>query len=175
MQRMAMALLLGLAGGLTVGAHAQPLRSTEAVVGFIEAATRHVLLVSPTLYSRPVADAIRRAAVERGVTVQIPAEAARVEDPAAYLAGLSRLPRVEVQLIGRVNDAALVSDGCYLLRGPLVWTTPAPVEATDTTLVDLQQEGPEMPVIREWLSQVAQAWPRAGPYVYQVRGHLLKP
>lgn len=145
------------------------------MVGFIDAATSHVLLVSPTFYSRPVADAIRRAAVERGVTVQILVEASHVEDPAAYLAGLSRLPRVEVQVVQRVQDAALLSDGRYLLRGPLVWTVPAPAGAPDMQLADLQDGSLEMVALRRWLRQVAQVWAQATRYAYQPGKHVPKP
>lgn len=175
MRPLAIAMLLTLAGTATLTAHAQPLRSVEAVVGFIDAATSHVLLVSPTLYSRPVADAIRRAAVERGVTVQILVEASHVEDPAAYVAGLSRLARVEVRVVQRIQDAALLSDGRYLLRGPLVWKVPAPAEAPDTELADLQDGSPELVTLRRWLRQVAKAWAQATRYVYQPGKHLPKP
>lgn len=142
------------------------LTSPAEVAAFVHAATRHVWFVAPTLTSQEVADALRRAAVERGAAVYLLAQQDQATQPASYVQGLSRLRGVQVRLAARVEEAALVIDGRHLIRGPLVYRVAVPTEAAATWHIDLRQTAAP-PYVARWLEALPALWERAVPYIYQ--------
>lgn len=143
-----------------------PLVRPAEVAAFAHAASRHIWLVAPTLTSQEVADALRRAAVERGVAVCLLAQHDQATFPASYVQGLSRLRGVQVRLAKRVEEAALVIDDRYLIRGPLVYRVTVPGEPAETWHTDLRQM-PMPPPLARWLAALPTLWERAVPYIYQ--------
>ena len=161
-----MTLLLGaLLLALAAPARAATVHTAEDVARFIDAASSHILLVSPSLTSPPVAEALHRAVTRRGVQLHVLAEASQVELPASYLPAVSRLPSVQVRLVGRVAEDVLLIDRRYLLRGPLVWRLVTPLEQLPTTATDLQTE--PLPQLEAWLAAINDLWQRAPVYYWQ--------
>lgn len=113
--------------------------STEFVAEQIAKATTTIYLAAPTLTSLPVAEALRAAMVERGVTVNlivstegINAEASTV--PSLTLAGANTY-------VGEIppDYFLLVMDSSVVASGPLVATLGGLGDDTVTTIVADQQ------------------------------------
>lgn len=102
----------------------RPVATLEELVRLIDQAKRQVVLVAPSLYSSPIASALHRAAVQRGVQVLLLLEAEGINQPSSYGAALSFLAP-ERPLYVRVVRAVLLEprlllDSRLLVSGPLV-------------------------------------------------------
>ena len=108
---------------LTV-AWAQPeaLTTSEQVVAQLDRAHDQLLLLAPSLFSKPVAEAVRRAAAERGVQVFILVAPAWVEAPGSYVASLALLGGVQVRLAETERRFVVLDrdDAAFVLEGGLV-------------------------------------------------------
>jgi hypothetical protein len=141
-RRIALSTMLFLLNWCLVGTSAQTYRtvaSTEFVAEQIAKATTTIYLAAPTLTSLPVAEALRAAMVERGVTVNlivstegINAEASTV--PSLTLAGANTY-------VGEIppDYFLLVMDSSVVASGPLVATLGGLGDDTVTTIVADQQ------------------------------------
>ncbi|RIH90722.1 hypothetical protein Mterra_00216 [Calidithermus terrae] len=117
-----LALLLGVALARQPGTEA--VASVEQVAALIDQAQRQVVYVAPGLYSPPVAQALHRAAVQRGVQVLVLLEASQVNEPSSYGAALAFLAPERplfVRVVQAVRTAPrLLLDSRVLVEGPLV-------------------------------------------------------
>lgn len=94
------------------GAFAQtPLPNAPAVAEQLGRAQQQLLLVTPTLLSKPVAEAVRRAVAERGVEVFIVTSQALVAAPGSFAMSLALLPGVQIRLSETERRFALVDTG----------------------------------------------------------------
>ena len=141
------------------------LRDEGAVANVILAAQKTVFVIAPQLRSRTMTDALRRAAVERGVRVLILCDAALTLERGGYAAALSLLYKrypLEVRVLRRVSNQTAVVDQNRSVTGPLianVWTF-----GLRPTRLDLEPSFARERARRFWTQ-----WQRAKPWVYQVK------
>lgn len=111
-----------------------PLRS-PAIIAALDSAQTQFLVVAPTLADREIADALRRAAVERGATVFVVASPEQVEASYSYLPSLALLDDVRIRL-GQVSRSFIVagSDSAFLLEGIRIATAADVSNGPDTYL-----------------------------------------
>lgn len=137
---------------------AQTLATEEDVVQTIRTASQELMLATPFLYSSQVADALRVAMVERGVTVYILAPTVGIEDQGSYLLGLA-LAGAALS-VAPVEDAFAVVDRTVLVLGPLlVGKTPLPGQSVAQTFYfnDAAKAGP-------YVSSFYESYSLAEPY-----------
>jgi hypothetical protein len=148
------------------------LKTEEEVARVILAARETIFVSAPQLRGRTVADALRRAAVERGVRVFILCEARRTLDPGGFVAALSLLRQrdqpLEVRVVQSVFGFSLVVDEAQTVNGPLVGE-PRTFGQTPTRL-DL-----ELRVALERAKRFREAWIRAKPWIYRVQNPRFQP
>lgn len=155
-------LLLGIATARAAAPTAS-LASTD-VGAAVYAVERNVTLVAPSLRSRDVADALRRAARDRGVRVFLLVDQGATLDPGGYVGALSLAPNVQVRVLRGVTEEYAVLDARAVLRGPLVWNLPSPLDARPTTA---RRDPAEVRAASAWFNR---AWRVARPYTYRVDG-----
>ena len=141
------------------------LRDDLAVANVILAAQKTVFVIAPQFRSRTVADALRQAAVERGVRVLILCDAALTLERGGYIAGLSLLHTrypLEVRVLRQVSSQMVIVDQQRSVTGPLianVWTFGLPA-----TRLDLEPSIALERARRFWAQ-----WQRAKPWVYPIK------
>lgn len=105
-------------------AWAQPdtLTTPQEVVGQLGRAHDQLLIMTPGLYSKAVAEALRRAAAERGVEVFIVVSPAWAEAPGSYVASLALVSGVQVRLAETTRRFVVVDvgDDAFVIAGGLV-------------------------------------------------------
>lgn len=103
-------------------AQADALATSQQVVAQLDRAHEQMLLLAPSLFSRPVAEAVRRAAAERGVAVFVLVAPAWVEAPGSYVASLALLSGVQVRLTETERRFVVVDgdDDAFVIEGALV-------------------------------------------------------
>lgn len=106
-------------------AQPQPLSTAQQVAAQLGSAREQLLLVTPSVSSKPLAEAIRRAATERGVQVFIVVAPAWAEAPGSYVASLALLDGVQVRLAETERQFVIVnaSDDAFVIEGGLVSTS----------------------------------------------------
>ncbi|WP_102127579.1 hypothetical protein [Deinococcus planocerae] len=152
---------LSLSGQAAPAPDRQTLASAQAVGASLYAATGEVLLVTPTLRSREVAEGLRRAATERGVNVYLLADARFVGEGASYLGGLSLIPRIQVRLVRGLRGARATIDRRVLLSGPLLADVVSPLRGEPTVAV---REPRAVAQASAWFTRT---WNTAAPYRYR--------
>lgn len=112
----------------------QELKQESEVASVVMSAKREVLILAPNLYSKEVANAVRRVLVEGQTPVRILADARLIAERSGFVATLSLLAMktatkparpIEVRVLERIDRATLVVDGSRSVIGPLVterWT-----------------------------------------------------
>lgn len=112
---------------LLATACAQPsaITTPRQVVSQLGRANAQLLVVAPSVFSKPTAEAIRRAAAERGVQVFVIVSPRWVEAPGSYVASLSLIEGIQVRLaeterrfvVVDVGEAAFVIEGGLVSEG----------------------------------------------------------
>ncbi|PNY79675.1 hypothetical protein [Deinococcus koreensis] len=138
------------------------LTTSQQVGASLYEATSEVLLVTPTLRSKDVAEALRRAAVERGVRIFLIADGRYVNEGASYLASLSLTPGIQVRLVRGLEASRATIDRQMTVSGPLLADVPSPRRPGATLAL---QQPQAVRVASTWFSK---AWATARPYRYQV-------
>jgi hypothetical protein len=141
---------------------ARTLTTSQEVGATLLAATSEVMIVTPALRSKDVAEGLRKAAVERGVRVFLLADVRFLNDGGSYLNGLSLTPGIQVRLLRGVGASRATVDRQLTLSGPLLSDIASPLqqELTATT-----QEPFKVRSAAAWFSK---AWAQARPYKYKV-------
>lgn len=110
--------LLSLMAVLAVSATAQNLStSSGSLANELLKAQNQIMLAVPAVASKEVAEALRVAALERGVKVFVMVDQSRVRAPSSYTVGLSMLPGVAVKIYRGLNSHTAIIDNHTLLRG----------------------------------------------------------
>lgn len=105
----------------------------EALAQFIHSAQVEVILAAPVLRVPEVADALRRAVVERGVSVKILTGSSSLNDGASFWWGLQRAG-ADLRLVREVRGYEVFIDGSTRLSGDLIGRVLSPNERGDVTL-----------------------------------------
>ena len=105
----------------------------DAVAQFIHSAQLEVILAAPVLRVPEVADALRRAVVERGVSVKILTGDSSLGDGASFWWGLQRAG-ADLRLVREVRGYELFIDGSTRLSGDLIGRVLSPNEGAEVTL-----------------------------------------
>lgn len=157
------ALLISFALGWAVAQTAtQTLESPKVVGGVLYTGTQEILLVTPSVRSKDVADGLRRAAVERGTPVYIIADAALVGERAGFLPGLSLVKNVQVRLLRGLTQSSAVVDRKLMISGSLLFDIPSPLE---TKLTEARSDSRAVSDAVRWFTK---AWKLAKPYKYSL-------
>jgi hypothetical protein len=126
--------LLALAAG---SALAQGSLTAEEVTRSIAAAREEVLLRAPALTSAAVQQALRDAALERGIPVFIVIDAGSAWTPASYAPSLALAGGVILRLAPGVSETSfLVIDRSYVVEGPLTARAAGPFDGPTRGLRD---------------------------------------
>lgn len=112
-----------------VGAPSTP----DAVAQFIHSAQREVILAAPVLRVPEVADALRRAVVERGVSVKILTGDSSSKDGASFWWGLQRAG-ADLRLVREVRGYEMFIDSSTRLSGDLIGRVLSPNERGEVRL-----------------------------------------
>ena len=141
------------------------LRDEGEVAQVVLAAQRTVFISVRQFHNRAVADALRRAVVERGVRVLILCDGRYILERGGFIAGLSLLQSrypLEIRVLRGVPNATLTVDENRSVIGPLIaepWTFGLP-----TTRLDLEPRLALERTQRFWT-----VWRRAKPWTYQIK------
>ena len=98
------------------------LRTPEAVAAQLGVATEQLLVMVPTVRSLVIADALRKAAVERGVEVYLIVSAESVEEGGSFVPSIAVLEKVYTRL-ALVDRSFIIGDSgvkAFLLEGDLL-------------------------------------------------------
>ncbi len=117
---------------------AQPVTLTaEEVVSSVEAAREEILLWAPAVTSAGVQQALREAALQRGVLVFVLIDARSAWAPASYAPSLAITGEVKVNLsAGEAEGATLVIDRTIVIEGPLAARSAGPLDHPTRSLSD---------------------------------------
>lgn len=130
--------LIGLAQApITPNTEMKMLATSNDVVAYIDAAQSEILLSAYMLRVQGVAEALRRATVERGVQVFVLTTEAGLNENASYAKSLA-LAGVNVRS-GYANADLLIVDRYYTVNGPLIGAQSVP-EGMEPTFVMTGQE-----------------------------------
>lgn len=140
----------------------QTLSTPQQVGATLLAATSEVMLVTPALRSKDVAESLRKAATERGVRVFLLADVRFLNDGGSFLGGLSMTPGIQVRLLRGLNNSRATIDRQVTLSGPLLADIISPLQQTPT---QTSQEPREVRTASVWFTK---AWAQASPYRYKV-------
>ena len=141
------------------------LQDENDVARVILATQRTLFVIAPQLRSHPIADALRRAAVERGARVLILCDTHHVLERGGYVAGLSLLRQrfpLEVRVLQGISSQTLIADESRSVTGPLIadpWTF-----GQTATRLDLERSVALERAGRFWVM-----WKRAKPWVYRIQ------
>ena len=141
-------------------------------VAQVIASSRHeILMLVPSLRSRAVADALRKAVVEGGVSLEILCDASSVNERSSFIPMLSllhqRKHKVTVRVLRGINRATLIGDESRAVFGPLI-SEPDSFGLQPTRLVT---DGLEAQVqARAFRVQ----WQRAIPWTYTLNAPSFK-
>lgn len=113
--------------------HAQRLETSAQVAALVDSAQREVILVAPVLRVKAVADALRRAVVERGVSVKLLTGSSSVNDGASYWWGLVRAG-AKLRTVREVAGFELIVDRASRVTGDAIGRVLSPAELADLTL-----------------------------------------
>lgn len=145
-----------------------PVRLDHAsdVAQVIASSQHEILILVPSLRSRDVANALRKAVVEGGVSLEILCDASLVNERSSFIPMLSMLHErkhdVTVRVLRGVNRATLIVDESRAVFGPLV-SEPDSFGLQPTRLVTDEFEAKAQ--TRAFKTQ----WQRATPWTYTVK------
>lgn len=122
---------IALAQAQPAGAEGQPLPTPTAVAKLIDAAQNEILLQATTLQQHDIADALRRAVVQRGVAVFVLVSPRGANEPASYTQGLA-LAGAHVR-VATVTTNVMIIDRTYVAHGLLLARAPRPGENASPT------------------------------------------
>jgi hypothetical protein len=147
------------------------LERSSDVTQVIASSRRKVLMLVPSLRSRAVANALRKAVVEGGVSLEILCDASLVNERSSFISMLSMLHQrnhnVTVRVLRGVNRTLLVVDESRAVFGPLV-SEPDSFGLQPTRLVTDALEA-------QVQAQAFRAqWHRATPWTYTVKSPSFK-
>ncbi len=112
----------------------QALSSPEAVAAQLATANEQLLVMVPTVRSQVVAEALRQAAVERGVRVFLLVSPEMVEEGGSFVPALAVVEGVKTRL-ALVDRAFIVADrgeGAFLLEGAVLGSSAQGFDARET-------------------------------------------
>lgn len=144
----------------SVWAQSEPLSTAQQVASQLGRAHEQLLLVTPSVSSKPLAEAVRRAAAERGVKIFIVVAPASVEAPGSYVASLALLDGVQARLAETERQFVIVdvADDAFVIEGSLVRATTRRFDEQPTyAFADPQ-------AVDERASRFAELWRSAVPY-----------
>jgi phosphatidylserine/phosphatidylglycerophosphate/cardiolipin synthase-like enzyme len=119
--------------GLAQDVVTHPLSKSEEIAEVINASTQELLLVTDTFRNKSLADAVRVAALERGVKVFVLVPEALVQDLSSYFGTLSQAgATIHLQ---EATGAFLVIDRKYVIQGNLLSELENPQAITPTMLI----------------------------------------
>jgi hypothetical protein len=150
-----------------------PVRLDHAseVIQVVASSRREILILIPSLRSRAVANALRRAVVEGGVSLEILCDASLVNERSSFIPMLSMLHErkhnVTVRVLRGVNRTLLVMDQSRAVFGPLV-SEPDSFGLQPTRLITDALEAQVQ--ARAFRSQ----WQRATPWTHTVKSPSFK-
>ena len=157
---------LALSGGIPV-----TLERSSDVTQVIASSRHEVLMLVPNLRSRVVANALRQAVVEGGVSLKILCDASLVNERSSFIPMLSMLHErkhdVRVRVLRRVNRTLLVVDQARAVFGPLV----SELDSFGLNPTRLVTDALEAQVqARAFRAQ----WQRATPWTYTLKSPSFK-
>jgi hypothetical protein len=109
---------------------AQGLETPAQVAALVDSAQREVILVAPVLRVKPIADALRRAVVERDVSVKLLTGRESVNDGASFWWGLERAG-AQLRTVGEVQGFELIVDRVVRVTGDAIGRVLSPTERAD--------------------------------------------
>ena len=127
-------LLVSLLISSAVAGAPQALTTPEAVAAQLATANEQLLVMVPTVRSQVVAEALRQAAVERGVRVFLLVSPEVVEEGGSFVPALAVLDGVKTRL-ALVDRAFIVADrgeGAFLLEGAVLGSSAQGFDARET-------------------------------------------
>jgi hypothetical protein len=132
---------------------------------------REILILAPSLRSRAVANALRKAVIEGGVSLQILCDASLVNERSSFIPMLSMLHERKhnftVRVLKRINRAVMVVDQSRAVFGPLV-AEPDSFGLNPTRLVtDALEVQAQARVFRA-------QWQRATPWTFTIKAPSFK-
>ncbi len=152
---------LAVLGSVSAQQAAQRLGTPQAVGAALYTASREILIVTPSIRSKDVAEALRKTAVERGIAIFVIADARLINEPAGYLSGLSLLEKIQVRLVQGLTSSQALIDRNVMISGPLLFDGPNPLEKRPTVAAtDAEVNNRTV----TWFNQV---WKTAKPYKYE--------
>ena len=170
-------LILLLLGTALASSVPKALKTEAEVASVILSARREVLIVAPNLYSREIANAVRRVLVEGQTPVRILADSSLVTQRGGFVATLALLATktaskparpIEVRLLEGIDRANLVVDGSRTVSGPLV---------TETWTIGLLPTyfSADPSEARRRFEVFNRNWTKAKPWSYTIRNPRFKP
>jgi hypothetical protein len=170
MKRIVLALLLLSSFAYSNGI---PVRLDHAAeVAQMVASSRHeILILAPSLRSRVVANALRKAVVEGGVSLEILCDTSLVNERSSFIPMLSMLQQrkhnVTVRVMRSVNRTLLVMDQSRAVFGPLV-SEPDSLGLQPTRLIT------DAPEAQAHGRAFRARWQIARPWTYTVKSPSFK-
>ncbi|NJK43091.1 MAG: hypothetical protein HC933_01440 [Pleurocapsa sp. SU_196_0] len=167
-------LLLGTAFASSVP---RELKTEAEVASVILSARREVLIVAPNLYSREIANAVRRVLVEGQTPVRILADSSLVSQRGGFVATLALLSTktpskparpIEVRVLEGIDRANLVVDGSRTVSGPLVTETWTIGLLPTYFTADTSEAQRRLEVFKR-------NWAKAKPWSYSIQNPRFKP
>lgn len=147
------------------------LTDERAVTDLIRSSERRVMLLTPKLYGKAIASALKNLTLERGIPVLILTEPSSTTDRASLIPALSLLKRnghpLEIRLLRRVSRTRLILDDARLVIGPLIIGGLA--FGSSETRLDLDSE-----TARREAQNFLIQWRRAKPWMLEIRNPQFK-
>jgi hypothetical protein len=147
------------------------LNNEKALVDLIRSSERRVMLLTPKLYGKSIANALKNLTLERGIPVLILTEPSATTDRASLIPALSLLKRnghpLEIRLLQRVSRTRLILDDARLVIGPLITGSLTP--GSPETRLDLDGDS-----ARREASNFLIQWRRAKPWMLEIRNPQFK-
>jgi hypothetical protein len=150
-----------------------PVRLDHAseVAQVIASSRREILILAPSLRSRAVVNALRKAVVESGVSLEILCDESLVNERSSFISMISMLHQrnynVTVRVLRGVNRTLLVVDKSRAVFGPLV-SEPDSFGLQPTRLITDALE------VRYQTRVFRAQWKRATPWTYKVQSPSFK-
>lgn len=141
------------------------------VAQVISSSQHEILILVPSLRSRAVANALRKAVVEGGVSLEILSDASSVSERSSFIPMLSMLHQrkhnVTVRVLRGVNRATLIVDESRAVFGPLI-SEPDSFGFQPTRLVTDALE------VQVQAQAFRAQWKRATPWTYTLKAPSFK-
>lgn len=114
-------------------AQASEVRTVWDVARLVDSAQREVIVVAPVLRVKLIADALRKAVVERGLSLKVLTGASSVRDGASYWWGLQQAG-AQVRTVSSVTGYEVIVDRRVRVSGDLIGRMLSPTELANTVL-----------------------------------------